>query len=130
MSTQFHILAVQGSASHLNELAPSIDELDADIVLVPSMSELSDSMAALNPDLVLIDTELTNFDDCEIFKSVTTKKKTRDTPIIALSDNDSIEEIARLYDAGVYDYFGSNCSNEILTAKIKAAVVCPQLTGK
>lgn len=70
-----------------------------DVKLCPNGENIVPMAASEKPDVILLDLKMDNTDGRDIYLSLKTDKRTTDIPVIFISSNNDLENIARLYGA-------------------------------
>ena len=76
-----------------------------------------------NPDLILLDLILPKVNGFEVLKELKEDKKTKDIPVIVLTNLERMEDVERVIELGAYTYLvKANYTLEEVVTKIKKAL--------
>ena len=90
---------------------------------VASGEECLEKVAAIKPDIILLDIRMPGIDGYETCKQLRLIPSLKRTPIIFLSVLDSLDDILSGYEAGGDDYFRKPFETEILLAKMQTSII-------
>ena len=114
------ILAVDGNAVHLAELASMLREEAYDVVAVRSGEEALELLAVQSVDCILLDLLLPGLSGRETCQRIKAVPIVRDIPLIIVT---AVEDRAALFDAleaGADDYIQKSTEFEVLKARVRA----------
>ncbi|MCP5047811.1 MAG: hybrid sensor histidine kinase/response regulator [bacterium] len=116
---QYKILLVDDSEGTLEILSAILRRGFYNISTSPSGEEALEMLESDNYDLVLLDVKMPGMNGFQVCKAITENEKTREIPVIFISQLDDAEKIAEGFRVGGRDYVRKNASPVELLARVK-----------
>jgi DNA-binding response OmpR family regulator len=114
------ILAVDDSATYLQELATILQGEGYDVVLARSGEEALDLLAAQPVDCILLDLVMPGIDGIETCRRVKASPVTRDIPLILLTALEDRAAMISGLSTGADDFISKSSEFEVLKARVRA----------
>jgi two-component system, NtrC family, sensor kinase len=114
------ILAVDDSATYLNELSNVLRGEGYEIVGARSGSEALEMLAAQSVDCILLDLVMPEPNGIETCRRIKTSPIFRDIPLIMLTARDDREAMIEALATGADDFIAKSSETEVLTARVRA----------
>ena len=116
------ILAVDDSASFLEELAAQLRQEGYDLILARSGEEALKLLALQSVDCVLLDVVMPGLSGNEICRRIKESPVLRNTPLLMLTSLDGQRPMLEGIDAGADDYISKSGDFDVLRARVRAAL--------
>jgi DNA-binding response OmpR family regulator len=114
------ILAVDDSATYLNELASSLGGEGYDLVLARSASEAFELLAVQQVDCILLDLEMPLMNGRDACRQLKSTPVLREIPVIVLTGHDDRQSMVAGLDAGADDFILKSSDFAVLKARVRA----------
>ena len=116
------ILAVDDSATYLQELAGSLRQEGYDVILARSGEEAIELLAIQSVDCILLDLLMPGLGGQETCLRIKAAPITRDIPLVMLTALEEREAMIQGLSAGADDYIQKSGDWEILKARVRAQI--------
>lgn len=100
-----------------------LELLGYQVQLVASGNDASAAISKSPPDMVIVDTSLSDGDGLEWIARTRTEQDLADLPVMVISLDPSLETVERAYHAGVHEYLISPYDPIVLEEKIERLIV-------
>jgi two-component system NtrC family sensor kinase len=114
------ILAVDDSATYLQELASQLRDENYDVVLARSGEEALELLAVQSVDCVLLDLDMPTMSGQETCRRIKATAQWRAIPLLILTARDNQDAMVESLNAGADDYVPKSSDFEILKARLRA----------
>ncbi|HXU69706.1 MAG TPA: response regulator [Polyangia bacterium] len=114
------ILAVDDSATFLQELAAQLRDESYDVVPARSGTEALEMLAVQNVDGILLDLEMPGLSGAETCRRIKSTPAGRAVPVLILTARDDANAMIDSMEAGADDYVPKSSDFEILKARLRA----------
>ncbi len=118
-SRKAKILIVDDSQFNLQIIKNVINKNGYEPVLISSAKEVVKTVKKEKPDLILLDIIMPEMNGYEVCKIIRNDSKIKDIPIIFLTGQSSIEDVAKGFEVGAVDYINKPFYEEELIARVK-----------
>jgi two-component system, sensor histidine kinase and response regulator len=113
------ILIVDDNANNLKVLGNMLAGNEYELALAMNGQQALDTVARINPDLVLLDIMMPVMDGYEVCRQLKDNEATKDIPVIFLTAKTETEDIVKGFDLGAVDYISKPFVSRELLARIK-----------
>jgi PAS domain S-box-containing protein len=114
------LLAVDDSATYLNELGSQLRLEGYDVVLATSGEEALEFLAAQTVDCILLDLVMPGLSGQETCRRIKQTPAWRETPLVILTAHDDRAAMIDGINAGADDYIAKSADFEVLKARLRA----------
>jgi len=116
------VLAVDDSATYLQELGDVLRAEGFDVVLAHSGEEALELLAVEAVDCILLDLVMAGLDGCETCRRIKAAPVVRDIPLIMLTARDDRTAMLDGLGAGADDYISKSSELDVLMARLRAQI--------
>ena len=113
------VLLIEDSATDAAIVKESLKEEDLEISWAASGKDGLEMARELKPDLIVLDLMLPDINGLEVCEQIRREDGLKDSMVVILSAKDSIDEIAKAFNAGADDYIVKPPIPEFVARKIK-----------
>lgn len=110
-----NIAVVEDEIYMREEICSMLDKAGYNTIEITSFTDAAEQMAALNPDLVILDLNLPDISGFQICRDI--KRKTS-IPVMVLTSRDQMQDELQALDLGADEYLTKPCRRERLLARI------------
>lgn len=110
-----NIAVVEDEIYMREEICSMLDKAGYNTIEITSFTDAAEQMAALNPDLVILDLNLPDISGLQICRDI--KRKTS-IPVMVLTSRDQMQDELQALDLGADEYLTKPCRRERLLARI------------
>jgi DNA-binding response OmpR family regulator/anti-sigma regulatory factor (Ser/Thr protein kinase) len=114
------ILAVDDSATYLQELSTILQGEGYDVIMAHSGEEALDLLAAQDVDCILLDLVMPGIDGIETCRRVKASPVARDIPLILMTAREDREALISGFSTGADDFISKSNEFEVLKARVRA----------
>ncbi len=122
------ILIIDDSKMFRAVLTDRIQKIGHNIIAAENGKEGYDLAVTGNPDIIILDLIMPDWDGFEVLKNLKGNKQTRNIPVIMMTSDTKKENVQQAMKFGVLDYVSKDFKEEILSAKLKAALRFSNIT--
>lgn len=115
---KYKILAVDDMADVLNAVKAVLKN-DYEVFLLAKPKQVAKFLQSHSPDLFLIDIEMPEMDGYELLTFIKSIEKFKNTPVIFLTSNATIEYVKSALDLGISDFVKKPFKGDVLLNRIK-----------
>jgi len=112
------ILVVDDSPEEIDSLANILND-EYNVEPLSSGDNALQAICSLSPDLILIDSDIASTDSYELCRKLKEDYGTRHTPVLFLTEMDSVEEDRAIFEAGASDFIAKPLSTPVVMARVK-----------
>lgn len=116
------ILIVDDEPFNVDYLEQELEDLGHDTISAANGQEALAQVAAVSPDLVLLDIMMPIMDGFQVLERLKAGKVTRDIPVIVISAAHDVESVVRGIEQGAEDYLPKPFDPVLLQARINASL--------
>lgn len=124
------ILIVDDEPFNVDCLEQELEDLNYQTISARNGQEALAQMASGTPDLVLLDIHMPLMDGFEVLKHLKSRDETRDVPVIIISADDDIDNVAQGIEMGAEDYLPKPFEPIVLEARLSACLERRRLREK
>ncbi|MCP4137856.1 MAG: response regulator [bacterium] len=117
------ILAIDNDEAFLELLLEKLHEIGHTIITALSADEGLKLALTINPDLVILETELTGLDGYDVLENLRINELTRYIPVIVMTVDTKKQKVLKAIKYGIKDFLSKQFDVENLVRKINSAVV-------
>jgi DNA-binding response OmpR family regulator len=121
------ILIVDDEPFNVDYLEQELEDLNYDTVSAMNGIEALEQVAAIEPDMILLDIMMPVMDGFQVLERLKAEKAWRDIPVVIISAMSDISSIARGIEAGAEDYLPKPFDPTLLEARLHAGLEKKQL---
>lgn len=115
---KYKILAVDDMADVLNAVKAVLKN-DYEVFLLAKPKQVAKFLQSHSPDLFLIDIEMPEMDGYELLTFIKSIEKFKNTPVIFLTSNATVEYVKSALDLGISDFVKKPFKGDVLLNRIK-----------
>jgi DNA-binding response OmpR family regulator len=113
------ILIIEDEFSLLNVLEMKFEQSGYEVLTAPDGKKGINTAKNEKPDLILLDIIMPEMDGFEVLKKLKEEMKTKEIPVVILTNSGREEEVGKGYDLGAVDYLvKANLSLEKIEDKV------------
>lgn len=116
------VLIVDDIIDNIQLLKFELEDDEHEVFSLQNGQECLDSIANINPDIVLLDIMMPVLDGMSTLRELKSRTATKDIPVIMISANDVDEQIIEALDMGAHDYVSKPFVYPVLAARMRSAL--------
>lgn len=120
MSSKYKIMIVDDDPVLREDICKMLSNEGFEVEMAASSDECLDTIAFINPDLVIIEAAMKGIDGFELCTSIKEDPPFKEVPVVFISNLENRDDLLKGYSAGGVDFISKNVDNAIILARVKA----------
>jgi DNA-binding response OmpR family regulator len=122
MEKKNSVLIVEDSTNYINYLSDIVGDYYHIKVAVEGKTGINIVKSSNQPDLVLLDINLSDMSGYDVCRTIKSEEETKDIPVIFITSDNADEQIIKGFRAGCSDYLVKPFNSEELLARVSVHI--------
>ena len=116
------VLAADADVEHRKVLKAALETAGLRVATTETGKETFELFEELQPDAVLLDVELPDFDGFRVCEQIREEETNRETPIFIVTGRDDLKAVQRAYSVGATDFLNKPIAFQVLPHRIRCVI--------